>query len=168
MPESLVKASMIHLFGRVVEDLQINSARGSGAVSKRAAKSAASEQPGAGHALLNQLAAEGSCLARIYAFAFEGGYYELARASLLLVHGEGAPIGDPATVERIGSAATSRTFASDIHVWAYEKTDISLRLDVETGSLEQILLEAEVDASKLKMHFAGQKVRLRGDGGGSD
>jgi hypothetical protein len=166
MPESLVKASMIHLFGRVVEDLQINSARGSGASSKRAAKSVSSEQPGAGHALSNQLAAEGSCLARIYAFAYEGGYYELAQSSLLLVHGDGVPIGDPLTVERIGSAAASRTFADDVRVWAYDKSDISLRLDVETGTLEQILLEAEIKGDRLRATFAGAKVRLRNPSGG--
>ena len=29
-------------------------------------------------------------------------------------------------------------------MWVYDKGDFSMRLDVETGSLEQILLEAEV------------------------
>jgi hypothetical protein len=161
MSESLAKASIIHLFGRVVEDIQINTARGSGASAKRAAKSASLEQSGVGHSLLNQLAADGSCLARIYAFAYEGGYYELARSSLLLVHGDGAPIGDPLTIERIGSAATSRTFADDVRVWTYDKSDISLRLDVETGTLEKILLDAEANTDKIKATFAGMHVRLR-------
>jgi hypothetical protein len=86
----------------------------------------------------------------------------MSRSSLFLVHGEGAAIGDPLTVERIGSAATSRTFADDVRVWAYDKSDISLRLDAETGTFDQILLEAEVNKDRLKASFAGKTVRLRG------
>jgi len=164
MSENLVRASTILLFGRIVEDVQIAAARGSSASAKRASRSGALGQQGASHALADQVGAEGSCLARIYAFSYEGAYYELARASLFLVHSEGAPIGDPLTVERIGTAATCRTFADDIRVWGYDKSDMSLRLDVETGTFEQTLLEAEVDRDRLKASFAGKSVRLRGDG----
>jgi hypothetical protein len=155
---------MILLFGRIVEDAQIGAARGSSAAAKRASRSGALGQQGASHALADQVGAEGSCLARIYAFSYEGAYYELTRASLFLVHGEGVPIGDPLTVERVGTAAACRTFADDIRVWSYDKSDMSLRLDVETGTFEQTLLEAEVDRDRLKASFAGKSVRLRGDG----
>jgi len=143
MSETLARASTILLFGRVVEDIQIGAARGASASAKRAARSTTLGHQGASHALADQVAADGSCLARISAFSYEGAYYELARSPLFLVHGEGSPIGDPITVERIGAAATSRTFADDIRVWSYDKSDISLRLDAETGAFEQTLLEAE-------------------------
>ena len=168
MSENLARASTILLFGRVVEDVQISAPRGSGSSAKRAAKSASLEQQGANHVLADQIGAEGSCLARIYAFSYEGAYHELARPTLYLVHGAGETISD--TVEASGSAASATKFASDVRVWAYDKADISVRLDVETGTLEQILLEAEIDPGRLKMQFAGQKARLRSNrnNGGND
>ena len=33
----------------------------------------------------------------------------------------------------------------DMKVWVYDKGDFSMRLDVETGTFERILLEAELD-----------------------
>ena len=33
-------------------------------------------------------------------------------------------------------------FSADLRYWEYEKADFSMRLDVTTGTLEQILLEA--------------------------
>jgi len=168
MSENLARASTILLFGRVVEDIQISAARGSGASAKRAARSASLEHAGPSHALAEQIAAEGSCLARIYAFSYEGAYYELSRATLYLVHGAGDAVVE--SVETSGSAASAGKFGSDVRVWAYDKADLSVRLDVETGTLEQILLESEVDAARLKTHFAGQKARLRPNrnNGGND
>jgi hypothetical protein len=84
---------------------------------------------------------------------------------LFLVDGNGAPIGDPVTVERIGSAATGRTFANDVRVWAYDKSDLSMRLSIETGTLEQILLDPEISSDRLKLSFEGKSVRLRGSTG---
>jgi hypothetical protein len=51
-------------------------------------------------------------------------------------------------------------FADDIRFWSYDKGDFSIRMDVSTGTLEDILLEAEVDAqmqmsSAAKMQTAG-------------
>jgi hypothetical protein len=168
MSENLARASTILLFGRVLEDIQINTARGSGASAKRTARSASLEHSGPSHALAEQIAAEGSCLARIYAFSYEGTHYELSRATLYLVHGPGDAVAD--NLETSGAAAATGKFASDVRVWAYDKADISVRLDVETGTLEQILLESEVDIARLKTHFAGQKARLRPNrnNGGND
>ena len=172
MSENLARASTILLFGRVVEDIQINTARGSGASAKRAAKSASLGQQGASHALADQVAAEGSCLARIYAFSYEGHYYDLARPALFLVHGPGVdadPVpGTPANVDRSGVGATAKTFPGDMKVWAYDKGDFSIRLDVETGTLEQILLHVELSTDRLGMTFSGKTVRLRGPLGVGD
>jgi len=160
MTEILAKASTVLLFGRVVEDVQINATRGSGSSAKRAAKSASLEHRGASHALADQIAAEGACLARIYAFAYEGDYFELARPTLYLVHG----IGDDVlgTIETTGITATPDTFASDVRVWAYDKSDLSVRLDVDTGTLEEILVDTEASSDRLRARFSGQNARISG------
>lgn len=152
MSENLLNVSSVLLFGRTVTDVQI--------VNPPADPNALAHS-GVNNFLPNQIGAAGRRLARIYAFAFEGTYYELSRASLFLVHGDGADIADPVTVETIGSAATGHTFADDVRVWAYDKSDISLRLDAETGTLEKILLDVEVSSEKLRTTFAGQHARLR-------
>lgn len=163
MSENLAKTSGILLFGRVVEDIQITAARGSGSSAKRATKSASLEQQGAGNPLAAQIAAEGSCLARIYAFSYEGHYYDLSKPALFLVHGAGDLVTQ--AVEHTGLPASGRDFAPDIRVWGYDKSDISVRLDPETGTFEQILLEAEITTERLRIQYSGEKVRLRGDRG---
>src|SRR5215470_6186819 len=130
MSESLVKASSILLFGRVVEDLQIRTSAGSAA--KRAARTASSEPLGANHLLADQLAAEGGCFARIYAFTYEGEYFELARPALYLVHGPGEAIADPVPLDQSGEAVPPTRYASDLRVWSYyDKEDMSIRLEVD-------------------------------------
>ena len=161
MAENLARASRILLFGRVVEDVQINASRGSGSSAKRAAKSTSLEPQGVDHALADQIAAEGSCLARVYAFSYEGGYYELARPALYLVQGAGDEV--LSTIETTGVAATPDKFATDLRVWAADKADFSVRLDVETGTLEQILLDAELNP-ETRAHYSGQAARLQYSG----
>jgi len=51
-------------------------------------------------------------------------------------------------------------------VWAYDKGDFSIRMDVRTGPLDQILLEAEVSTDALRTSFSGMKARMRPPGGG--
>jgi hypothetical protein len=101
---------------------------------------------------------------------------------LFLVHGAGAPVAQ--TVEHTGLAATARDFATDLLVWAYDKGDMSVRLDISTGTLEQILVEVEANpegaqfagqAARIRfagqaarMQFAGQAARLRGNRSSDD
>jgi hypothetical protein len=67
---------------------------------------------------------------------------------------------------------------SDIKAWSYDKGDFSIRLDIETGPLDKILLEEAIESgytsaqqgSKVhlggsKVHLSGSKVHLRGSGG---
>jgi hypothetical protein len=97
-----------------------------------------------------------SCFARIYGFSYEGTYYELPRPALFLVHGEGTDIaeefggrmrtaatraralGDPSLT---GLAAADFQFAEDLRVWSYDKADYTIRMDVETGMFEDVLLD---------------------------
>ncbi len=124
----------------------------------------------------------------------------------MLVHGPGEqitkpppvappPVGpglDGPTVDQAGEAAREWEFSADLVYWEYEKADLSMRFDVETGTLEQILLEvaltgtggsyagakvgitgakvglggAKVGVSGAKAGISGAKAGIRGDGWG--
>jgi hypothetical protein len=105
--------------------------------------------------LEQQLIIASACFARIYGFSFEGTYYELPRPVLFLVHGDGIEatearnrvrgivnrargLGDPSLT---GIAAADFQFAEDLRVWSYDKADYTIRMDVETGMFEQVLLD---------------------------
>ncbi len=94
-------------------------------------------------------------LARIYGFSFEGTYYDLPRPVLFLVHGEGFDFTDvrqgtkifrdlaraPAEPSTSGIGAADFDFSDNIRVWSYDKADYTIRMDVETGMFEQVLLD---------------------------
>jgi hypothetical protein len=96
---------------------------------------------------------EDARFARIYGFSYEGTYYELPNPTLFLVHGDGESATDgnqpgtdhasraPIVPSVSGVAAADFQFADDIMVWAYDKADYTIRMDVETGMFEQVLLE---------------------------
>jgi hypothetical protein len=96
----------------------------------------------------------------------------LARPAIFLVHGDGddpeapRPTTDPrvarapADADQIGIAYTDRAFADDIKVWSYDKGDFSLRLDPESGPLEQILLAAELKSETVQTYYSGQHARI--------
>jgi hypothetical protein len=173
--ERLLFPSRILLYGRVVVDLQIGAQAG-----------IAEPVPllGDNRFLQRQLDPPGAVpadapqIARIYGFSYEGHYYDLAKPALFLVHGPGVgadPVPaappppphrrvarPPADVDHSGVGATAKSFPDDMMVWAYDKGDFSIRLDVETGTLEQILLDVELSSERLKMTFGGMHTRLRG------
>jgi len=166
MSERLLFPSRVLLYGRVVVDLTIGPQAG-----------ITEDVPllGANTFLQQQIAPSATAppqIARIYGFSYEGHYYDLARPALFLVHGPGVdadPVpGTPANVDRSGVGATAKTFPGDMKVWAYDKGDFSIRLDVETGTLEQILLHVELSTDRLGMTFSGKTVRLRGPLGVGD
>ena len=183
MPETLLSSSTILLYGRQLLDLEIvespSAARLKDAplateYEETEGESGSSaeeseEETGPPHALpppmpqlgenrflSNQLELTDARLARIYAFAFEGHYYDLPRPAIFLVHGPGSdpealrpspalPFARvsraPADADLTGVANSPSSFSEDVRVWAYDKDDISLRLDPYSGTLEQILLE---------------------------
>jgi len=171
MPETLLSASEVLLFGRTLEDLEFTNPGAHPGKGK-----------GRGHNKLlgNQLENDAH-LARIYAFSFEGAFYELPSPVVFVVHGDGTSVtagnqpkfplpdpnlavaspGDPYNTVDVdhtsraplnpdvtGVAAADFQFADDILYWPYDKADYSIRMDVMTGQLEQILLEVyfEVEA----------------------
>ncbi|MGH6900423.1 MAG: hypothetical protein ACREJ5_28395 [Geminicoccaceae bacterium] len=138
---------------------------------------------GANTFLQNQLTADAGIaessprLARIYGFSYEGHYYDLARPAIFLVHGPGndpeatrpgttLPESRvdraPADADRTGVANTARSFSHDMRVWSYDKGDFSIRLDPESGPLEQILLQAELRPDKQQTYYSGQNAFVSG------
>ena len=79
----------------------------------------------------------------------------LPRPVLFLVHGEGVDFTDvgaarkhlvisaraPAEPSTSGVASLRFDFADNIRVWSYDKADYTIRMDVETGMFEQVLLD---------------------------
>lgn len=110
--------------------------------------------------LLSEQLGKDARLARIYGFSYEGAFYDLPAPAIFVVHGEGSnatslDVNDAANKNKPGSlasrapndpdlsgvAAADFQIADDIRVWPYDKADYSIRMDVLTGQLEQILLD---------------------------
>ncbi|MET0943146.1 MAG: hypothetical protein ABWY13_17480 [Mesorhizobium sp.] len=105
------------------------------------------------------LAGEDPRFARIYGFSYEGFYYDLPRPALFLVHGDGYPASEmgpaaywvvnraraPGEPSLTGLGQADFQFSDDIVVWSYDKADYTIRMDVETGMFEQVLLDAMLD-----------------------
>src|SRR5262245_46793021 len=84
MPETLLSQSTVKLYGRVLDgvDLKWKSAsfttgKGDNGLLSKQLKYPGSDAPG---------------LARIYAFSFEGSFYNLPRPAIFLVHGKGSAV----------------------------------------------------------------------------
>ena len=140
MSESLLSFSEVLLFGRVLDDLVY--------------KQKPSTKQGNNRHLDEQFE-EGKEIpqfAKIYGFAHEGTYFDLPDPAIFLVHGDGQSATDgnlpgqlasraPNDPSKSGVAAADFQIANDIKVWKYDKSDQTMRMDVMTGMLEQILLD---------------------------
>lgn len=155
MTETLLSPSNVLLFGRKVSDIAIvePDARTGGKKDPRHGPSAAARKGLAGQLEQQLLARENPVFARIYGFSFEGIYYDLPRPVLFLVHGDGTLATEvrgetpkraraPGEPSLTGLGAADFDLADDIMAWSYDKADYTIRLDVETGMFEQVLLDA--------------------------
>jgi hypothetical protein len=153
MAETLLSPSNILLYGRVVDDLRIQDSVHGGDTHSPFIRPRA----GGDRDLEHQLTAANATIARIYSFSYEGAYYDLPQPALFLVHGEGllvtnaspkdgegggTPGGSiaPGEPSLTGVAAADFQFADGIRVWSYDKADHTIRMDVETGEFEDVLL----------------------------
>ena len=92
--------------------------------------------------------------ARIYSFSFEGHYYKLPRPLLFLVSPGGFRPDDtragasngipPFNTKLVGIEAKDWQFADDILVWAVDKRDLAVCLDLEVGPYQEVLLDSQV------------------------
>ena len=112
-------------------------------------------RPGENKFLQKQLRRPDATLARIYSFSYEGQYYELPKPAILLVHGVGTEIkvapGGDSNIETSGVLAKIWEFSADpsgdLRYWEYDKGDFSIRLEIDTGPFEQILLASQLRGS---------------------
>lgn len=149
--ETLLSVNAVYLFGRALSDIKLKY--------KDPSDKNRLMGRGQNNFLASQLRNVDAKLARIYSFAYEGSFYELARPTVFLVHGEGAdpdaPLPkaeyerlarSPGRITRTGVARHFGAFSTDVKVWVYDKGDFSMRMDIETGTFDEILLEAELAA----------------------
>jgi hypothetical protein len=184
MTETLLSISNVILYGRQLLELRIDRTvelhPPVSGPEQRVDEPMVTEPPeapprkGDNNFLARQVLDPEARFARIYAFSYEGHYYDLAKPAIFLVHGPGsdpeafrpdaAPPDArvsraPADADRTGVASSCRSFSHDMRAWSYDKGDFSIRLDPDTGPLEQILLQAEIRTER--MHYAGDRVRLK-------
>jgi hypothetical protein len=176
MPETLLSPSNLILYGILVTDLQVGHQPPPPPPPPPEADLHRPSPPGARNSanrfLDQQLERVDAQFARIYGFSFEGHYYDLPRPLIFLVHGPGVPAEDvkpgnrasrgPAQLDRAGTGAQGYSFADNMMMWSYDKGDFSIRLDVETGPLEQILLEAMLRTDTSRSYYSGAEARLSG------
>src|SRR5260221_3065282 len=196
MPETLLTPSGIKLYGRLVTDLILVTDARTKAVAAGAAQAqvdASMPAPiysplGSNTFLNDQLVDPNARLDRIYGFSFEGHNYALPKPAIFLVHAEGTEViiqgpqalgggattgGGRTTLDASGVIARDWEFASsdpktkDLRMWEYDKGDFSIRLDIETGPFEQILLDAVLRGgssltSGADLRSSGADLRSRG------
>jgi hypothetical protein len=182
MPETLLSPSNILLYGRVVQDLRVVHLNDANTPVPPPEPVPPNETalhdpfaPGrksANNFLADQLENAYSTLARIYAFSYEGGFYALPKPAIFLVQGAGQPVDPrkvaelvaraPDSVDYTGVAAQDYQFSYDILVWSYDKGDFSIRLDIETGPFEQILLDAMLKPESQSTAYSGAHTRVSG------
>jgi len=91
--------------------------------------------------------------AAVYGFEFEAHYYDLVVPTILLVHGEGTT---PKNAGAVGESDPK--LADDVKVWAYDKADFSMRIDIDSGPLESILVEEALDTEDQMGRSSGKRV----------
>jgi hypothetical protein len=142
--EPLLAAGGVKLFGQKVVGLDIDLGKASSGLA------------GLPQKLTKAMAAP--TLARIYGFSYEGRYYEMARPAIFLVEGNGTAVDK--TMATTGAASRTPAPREGLTMWPADQGDISLRLDIDIGPLERILLEAELGPDQQRLAMAGQSARL--------
>lgn len=122
MNESIYTSAYIVLFGRLVDDLSITS----------------TAQATADHSHADKQ------FARIYGFSHDGAYYEIPTPVLFLVKGPGEKAEDMPVP---GPNPRDKKFVADLCAWKVARTDDTVRLDVEQGKYQDILLDIGIEGA---------------------
>ena len=164
--DTLVGDSSVRLFGRLMWDIKLQPDRGRAYEGPDPSELPPLEDPPAqphrksrNNFLIDQLKADDAALARIHAFSYQNELFSLARPAVFVVHGDGIEIEFPneptdptsfllrkvpAYAERSGLAGQKGSFATGMKMWLYDRADFTVRLDTESGTFEQVLLEYEL------------------------
>ncbi|MCV3272841.1 hypothetical protein [Roseobacter sinensis] len=122
MKETIYTSSKIVLFGREVDDLAIVSRSGDDK------KTLAFK--------------DDTLLARIYGFTYDGIYMELATPVLFTVK-DNSEKADAVPVP--GPNPRDKKFFADLRAWIVDKSTDTVRLDVDQGKFEDVLLAAAAE-----------------------
>ncbi|MFD2740549.1 hypothetical protein ACFSUD_13255 [Sulfitobacter aestuarii] len=136
MSEKLDTSSEIVIFGRVVEDLSVKGATGTTTTGTAAdagdtGDGTAGEAGSSAHAPDRQFV-------RAYGFSFDGIYYEVPTPVLFLLKGAGIAA-DKADVP--GPNPRNKEFFAQLKAWRVRRSDDTVRLDVDSGKFEHLLLD---------------------------
>jgi hypothetical protein len=129
--EDLLEPSRVRVFGRVFAGLVVNK----------------QFLPGTGSKLLRDALEDmdDPRVARIYGFSYGGHYYKLGRPTLLIVNGDGEARGTldkgDTSVDNWGVEAKIERFADDVRAWDLDREDLTIRFDVDSGFVRDILIE---------------------------
>ncbi len=135
MAETLLGASRVNLIGYPMEDLQIKSVPANDPT----------KQTGKNHFLADQLNnGKNVGFARIYGYDYASKYFELEVPTIMLVAGEGKALRGLKR-DSTGLAAQNFRFSDDMRVWDYDQGDFSIRLDMSSGPISQLLLDPDGD-----------------------
>jgi hypothetical protein len=145
--ETFLSPTRIHLFGKKFSSLSYTPTSGTTGATPELV-----QPPGPVSRALGDVT--NGNFARIYGFSFEGHYYTLPRPVLFLVSGDGstqspdvATGGSPRefSTGSTGVEAKDWRFGTDIRVWAVDRDDVAVRLDVEVGTYDDVLLQPLAD-----------------------
>jgi hypothetical protein len=141
LDETLFAGSTVLLFGRVFDGLSLV---------KEAKTGTPKGAPPVLVALQDRLKyRDGSgklepTLARIYGFSYLGNYHKLPEPTVLLVYGDGDPVPpeyEKADLDQFGVEVKGETFTNKVQVWALDRADYTVRIDITPGWLADVLLE---------------------------
>ena len=100
-------------------------------------------------------------LARIYGFSWQGNYFKMATPAVFVVDGPGVPVIDGlplAAIGQVGLELKDEFFSTNVLMWNAYDVDFSVRIDITSGWLSEILIAAE----------ASDATNVTGSGDGSD
>ena len=118
----------------------------------------------AGRSLLFQsLEGDNLNIAHIFAYSYQGSYKPLHVPAAFLVQGVGESVRHAGGVDpaRLGLAQLDGTitFAKDLVFWIYDRADLILRLDLNSGTLQTLVIDAETGGGH------GRRIDLVGQDG---
>lgn len=159
--ENLLAPTLIRLFGVEFDGLKVNL--GQFEPPKNPKPECMSETATASAPVVDTVVAHQgrgeARLARIYAYAYEGHYYRLTRPCIFLVHGEGVEIqplsgvtvklhgttkGDDEfcnSIADLGAEIQQHLFSCCVRMWAYDRLDYAVRVDLTMGFFSEVLLD---------------------------
>lgn len=157
--DTVLGESSVRIFGRLMWDIVLRDFEDR----KKAYKSSypGSPVPPRGsnnNFLLQQLNDKDAKLARISCFSYQNELFDLAKPAIFLVHGVGTKVEferdtaisgrtlkkSPPYTERSGVVGQTGSFGPEIFMWVYDRADFTIRLDTETGTFTQVLLDYEL------------------------